>query len=77
MSNPNPDNLNDDEQEYFAEGIMLYNEEDPAWRKELMIAQIMVYLQKVNTQDSLNILYGKEHVDHAFSILKPSQKNSL
>lgn len=69
--NNNPDDLNKDDQEYFAEGIMLYNEEDPVWRKELMIAQIMVYLQKGNTQDSLNILYGKEHVDTAISILKP------
>lgn len=73
--NNNPDNLNNDEQEYFAEGIMLYNEEDPAWRKELMIAQIMVYLEKGNTQDSLNILYGKEHVDTAISILKPNLNN--
>lgn len=62
---------NNGEREYFAEGIMLYDEEDCAWKKELMIAQIMVYLEKKMTQDSLNILYGKENVDIALSILKP------
>lgn len=58
---------------YSAEGIMLYDEEDSAWKKELMIAQIMIYLEKKMTQDSLNILYGKENVDIALSILKPKK----
>ena len=65
----------DDNKEYFAEGIMLYSEEDPTWRKELMIAQIMIYLEKGATQESLNILYGKKHVDTAIFILNQTQTN--
>ncbi|MBC7474407.1 MAG: hypothetical protein H7263_08960 [Candidatus Sericytochromatia bacterium] len=75
--NPNPNLDPNNKEEYFSDGIMLYNEEDPAWRQELMIAQIMIYLEKGITQSSLNILYGKKHVDTALFILKPSQKHIL
>ena len=40
-----------------------------------MIAQIMIYLEKGATQESLNILYGKKHVDTAIFILNQTQTN--
>ena len=69
------DNINESlDEEWSAEGIMLYNDEDPLWRKEIMIAQIMIYANDGISEETLNIIYGQEYVAQAMSILKPRQK---
>lgn len=74
--NANHDNL-DIDHELFAEGVMLYNDDDPLWKKEIMIAQIMIYALDGISQETLEIVYGHDHVDKALDILNPGRTKKL